>query len=269
MSKSHTKFKRLVVISDLHCGHEYGLTPPDWWDREDAKNPNVVKVAMFQRDLWGFYEQTIKALQPIHTLIVNGDCIDGKGERSGGMELITADRHEQIRMAHDAIKRAKAEKGRILYGTRYHVGRDEDFESMLASLIGGDVRVKGHEWPNINGLTFDIKHKVGGSAIPHGRMTAIARARLWNVMWWADMERQPKANVYIRSHVHYHQYCGGPGWIGMTTPALCYNSSFGIRECEGLVDVGVISFDIAADGSYKWRLHSAEFASMKAQSEVL
>jgi hypothetical protein len=55
----------------------------------------------------------------------------------------------------------------------------------------------------------------------------------------------------------------------MTTPALTYNSAFGIRDCEGLVDVGLLVFDFEDDGSYSWRPILAGFDKLKVQAEAL
>lgn len=264
------KRKRLVVISDLHSGHEYGLTPPEWWTRDDTGNEKVTKAGKFQRELWAFYTRAIERLKPIDILVVNGDAIEGKGEGSGGTELITADRHVQIQMAKEAIEVAEAKKVRILYGTRYHVGKEEDFESILTALItGADVNVEGHAYLDINSCKVDIKHKITGSVVPHGRMTAVARDRLWNVIWNSEHERQPKADIIIRSHVHYYNYGGGANWLAMITPALCYNSKHGIRECSGLVDAGFVFFDFDTKGNYTWRPILAEFAELKVRPEFL
>jgi hypothetical protein len=538
------KRKRLVVLSDLHAGHEFGLCPPAWWAQADKPGSRRAKAGRFQRQLWSFYTRAIDALKPIDILVVNGDAIDGKGDRSGGVELITSDRLEQVKMAAEAINYAEAEAIRITYGcltaghkilkadltwapveslnvgdellafdesadhkgnrryrrsiveanapfedevydlvlsdgskitankehpflmrrggrryewvtvghlfkiahpttpgfgtnglsdympmpfprilpvwetldayeagylsgfydgegcvnqpvkrrgrgakfsnehglkvsatqkqnaaleyaehclrrlgfitstlrsgdrdtrnvailggtgeqlrflgsvrpkrllknfsveklmavrgqgkgnelyvtdilpagrqvvyglqtssrtyisdgflshnTRYHTGRDEDFEEALKALVKGHAAIHGHDFLDINGCKLDIKHKVGGSTIPHGRMTAIARARLWNVVWHSEHERQPKADILIRSHVHYFGYCGGASWLGMTTPALTYNSAYGIRDCEGLVDVGLIVFDFAEDGSYSWRPILAGFDKLTVKAE--
>lgn len=262
--------KRMVVIADIHCGHEFGLTPPDWWARDDTTHPDITKAGKFQRELWNFYTTTIESLKPIDILIVNGDAIEGKGERSGGIELITPDRNVQIRMAKEAIDFTEAKAVRILYGTRYHVGKEEDFEANLKDTISADdVLVQGHAFLNINGCGIDIKHKVTRSIVPHGRMTSIARERLWNVIWHSEHERQPKANVLIRSHVHYFNYCGGEGWVGITTPALCYNSHYGIRECSGLVDVGLIYFDFESEGAHTWQPILAQFSDLRVQPESL
>lgn len=262
--------KRMVVVSDFHSGHEYGLTPPDWWFRDDAGSERVRKAGVFQRRLWEFYTKAIDSLKPIDILVVNGDAIDGKGERSGGVELITPDRHEQVRMAREAIDYALAPVIRILYGTRYHVGKEEDFESTLTdSLHGEDVTIQGHAFFEINGNGIDIKHKISGSTIPHGRMTAIGRAHLWNMIWNSEDERQPKANIIIRSHVHYYQFGGGSSWLGIVTPALTYNSSYGIRECEGVVDIGIMVFDFNEEGGYTWRPILEDSQTLKVLPELM
>ena len=78
--------KRIAVISDLHCGHVVGLTPPRW---QSAVGLVGEKIAAMQKTLWDLYTEEMDAIKPIDVLIVNGDCIDGKGKRSGSTELIT------------------------------------------------------------------------------------------------------------------------------------------------------------------------------------
>ena len=173
-------------------------------------------------------------------------------------------------MAARVIDEVKAPKVRLLYGTRYHTGKEDDFEGFIPDMINcGDVDVEGHGFYTINGVKFDVKHKINSSSIPHGRMTALARAQLWNRIWHSEHERQPLSDVLVRSHVHYHNHCGGPGWLAMTCPALSYNTSFGIRECEGVVDVGMIVFDVYEDGRYDWWPILAKFDALKVQSILL
>lgn len=262
--------KRVVVVADFHSGHLFGLTPPGWWIRGSKSNVRASKIHDFQRHLWGFYEKAINELKPIDTLLVCGDAIDGKGERSGGIEQLTTNRHEQALMAASAIDIAEAKKVRLFRGTRYHTGRDEDFEdTIVQSAKCQDVAIGDHDWFECNGQTLDVRHKVGSSSIPHGRHTPVARERLWNLIWNSDDERQPKATIIIRAHVHFYGYCGGPDWLGVTCPALCYNSSFGKRDCSGLVDIGLLVFDFNDDGTFSWYPILADFPAMKVHSEKL
>jgi hypothetical protein len=257
------KKKRLVIIADLHSGHEYGITPPRKW------RPLSTKAGKFERALWGFYTKALDALKPIDILVVNGDAIEGRGEKTGGVELITSDCLEQVRMAREAIEYAEAPAVRILYGTQYHTGASVDYESALIDSVDcKDVKAHGHGFFSVNGLNFDIKHKVGSSTIPHGRFTALARSRLWNVIWNAEGDRQPRADVVIRSHVHFFGYCGAESWLAVSSPALCYNSIYGVRSCEGLVDIGLLAFDIDSKDKYSWWPVLAKFTSTKVFIEA-
>ena len=102
-------FKRVVVISDLHCGHVVGLTHPDF-NPSYPRGSERFKLAVRRRELYKFYTDRMEKLQPIDILIVNGDAIDGKGPRSGSTELLTTDRDEQVEMAAVAIREAKGER---------------------------------------------------------------------------------------------------------------------------------------------------------------
>jgi len=265
------KDKRVVFISDLHCGHRAGLTPPQWhMAKYEGSQTQHNKFAELQEETWAWYAMVLKELQPIHTLVVNGDAIDGKSERSGGSEAIVADRNEQVEMAALAISVAKAKNIVMLYGTPYHTGKGEDWEDVLArhKLVQAG-KIGSHEWVNVNGLIFDVKHKVGGSSIPHGRFTAIARARLWNCLW-ASHDGQPKADVFVRSHVHYHVFLGEHDWLAVTTPGLQgYGSKYGARECEGEVHFGMLHFDVSPDGRYSWESHIADLDSQRARTFVV
>lgn len=92
--------KRIVALGDLHCGHVVGLCPPAYHTRPEAKKLQV--------ELWRHYTRTLDALQPIDAVIANGDLIDGRGERSGGTELIEPDVIKQCEMATHCLQYARA-----------------------------------------------------------------------------------------------------------------------------------------------------------------
>lgn len=252
------RMKRIVAISDLHCGHLVGLTPPAWWVSKGRSRT----LRAVQEEMWKFYEATLAALQPIDALLVLGDCIDGAGAKSGGTEELTTDHEEQCGMAATCIREAKAKTIVMVHGTPYHVGRGgEAHERQIAIEVGATIG--GHEWAEAHGVVFDLKHKVGGSQIEHGRHTAIARERLANLLWH-DRELAPRANILLRGHVHYHAGAFGPGWVGMTMPALQGpGSKFGVEQCSGLVHFGLLSFDIQPTGDFQWHAHLLPVRSAK------
>jgi hypothetical protein len=236
--------KRLVIMSDLHCGHRAGLTPPEYQFNKERN-----KFGQWQATLWDQYTEAIEKYQPIDWLVINGDAIDGKGERSGGTEQITVDRDEQTDMAYKCINAWDCKRVSLTYGTGYHTGNEEDWEGELAATLMAEIH--SHAFIDVDGVVFDIKHHVGSSSVPHGRNTAISRDRLWNMLW-QERGLQPKATVLIRSHVHYFIYNGDARVLNMVTPALQLPSSkYGGRRCSGTVDCGFVVFD-CEDGKYSW-----------------
>lgn len=253
--------KRVVVISDTHCGHMVGLTPPGW----QSLSGSLEKFGEMQKAVWSFYSGWMEKLQPIDLLIINGDCIEGKGERSGGTELIEADRGEQVKMSVRCIEEARAEKIVIVYGTPYHTGATEDFENQVADGVRA-WKIGGHEWIDVNGVIFDCKHFIGSSSVPHARHTAPARDALWNKLWSID-DQQPRADYIIRSHVHYYTVQGDKDFTAFTTPAFQgYGSKYGIRKCSGRVDVGLMWFDVSEEGGVSWDKKILEIELLKAEA---
>ena len=65
--------KRVVVISDLHCGHRAGLTPPGWQYQENDQDLERAKFGEIQRSIWNFFSEEINKLKPIDSCFVLGD----------------------------------------------------------------------------------------------------------------------------------------------------------------------------------------------------
>jgi len=242
--------KRVILLSDLHAGHITGLTPPGWMFREER----YPKLYAMQKEMWAKYRALIRKLGPVDVLIANGDLIDGKGKRSGGTELVTTDLLEQGDMAVKALQIWNADSTFVLYGTPYHVTADsgEDVEKIIGEKL--EAQVHSHAFIDVEGVVFDCKHKIGSSQIPWSKHTAISRERIHNFLWNAAEEGQPKANVFIRSHVHYFNYCGGIDWLAMTLPALQGpHTKFGARQCSGVVDWGLVVMDVDKGKIVNWK----------------
>ena len=244
--------KKIVVAipSDLHCGHIVGLTPPDWQGSVDlASRDSRKKMAHIQQEGWARYVAAMKKNKP-DACIWNGDLVDGKGKRSGGCEQITTDMNEQVEMACDCVRAANATENYFIRGTPYHTGDGEQFEDNIAK----EFNTKAHDHPpiEVGGVIIDAKHKVGASSIPHGRFTSVAKEVLWNILWAAH-DGAEKADVIVRSHVHYFGHVDwfiGPSQVhAITTPALQWRGTrYGKQQCVGTVDFGIVFLHIT-DGN--------------------
>ena len=256
-------FKRILTIADFHSGHEIGLTHPGYDpDKPPKKRP---ECWFMRRTIWDWYAKTVDLLKPIDILIVNGDAIDGRGPKSGSMELIYLDRQDQCDMAVAAIKHVQAKKIVMSYGTAYHTGQLEDWENLIAKDVGA-LKIGSEDNIDVYGAIINYRHHIGRSSVPYGRHTAIAKEHLQNQLW-AERDEYPLANFIIRSHVHYHVHAGGFGWTAITTPALQgYGTRLGARRMSGTVDIGVTVIDVYPDGRLTWRCPKLRLPMHKALS---
>ena len=266
------KMKRVVALGDLHCGHRVGLTPPEYqWHAPNTAKHAWQKYGDIQREAWNWYAAKVEELKPVDLLLVSGDCIDGRGERSGGVELITADRSEQVDMAVACLEPWNAKQVVIVRGTPYHAGQYEAWEDPIAMRL--KAKIGNHEWVTVRcgktQTTFDLKHYIGGSQILHGRATAVKRDEMWNAIW-AEAGLQPRGDWILRGHVHYYgsnsRYSGDRKVTAMTLPALQgMGSRFGALKMSGTVDFGLVTWDITEE-AVRCKEHIALLSSQKAQA---
>lgn len=246
--------KRVVAIGDLHCGSRCGLTPTGWQYSPSSSDKIRQKFSKIQFEMWDWYSKKMKELQPIDILICNGDMIDGKSEKSGGTELLEADRNKQCQIAVECILEAKAKHIVMIYGTPYHTGSLEDEEDLIAKEVKAE-HIGRHDWFDVNGLIFDVKHYVSRSIVPYGRLTAVGRERISNLLWH-DVGQQPHADVFLRSHVHYHVYGGDDDVLFMTLPSLqAFKTKYVSSISTSKVDIGLVHFDVLNKKEYTWKSH--------------
>jgi hypothetical protein len=238
--------KKVVARGDLNCGNRVGLTPPDY--QRILKGD---KYGAIREETWNEYTRMIDAQKPIDVLLVNGDCIDGTGWRQGGVDLIEPDMVKQCDLASEAIKYAEAETILMTKGTFYHTGQNLDFEDIIAKDVKAR-KISAEETFKVNSTVFNAKHNVGRSVIFHGRATAVLREHINNLLWKEKGLFKEKADVIIRSHVHYFNFAGADGILTMTLPALSgLGSRYGARIPNETVDFGIVYFDVGKE-NYSW-----------------
>jgi len=249
--KKKRGFKRIVTVNDLHCGSRVGMTPAEW--QGNPNNTEDEPWVRIQQAQWKWYNAIMASLYPIDIGFVLGDIVDGKQSKNDGRDSIRTKRSAQVSMATQCLKVLKAEKYFMVYGSRYHV---RDWEEDVCDGIDG-ASLKSHSFVEIEcekgkNVTFDLKHKVGRSSIPHGRATAPARENLWNLIN-SGIGKEPNADFILRGHVHYfHAQKSLGSWI-ITCPSLQgFGSEYGMENFNDAIDFGIMCFDVYDDGSVEW-----------------
>jgi len=236
---------RGILAGDFHCGSFVGLTPPQYQINGD--NKDTERYYRFQKESWNWFSNKIEQYKPFDFGIWNGDLIDGHQDKAGGIELMYPDMRIQTNIATDIIEYVNPRHNFITKGTPYHVGKSEDWETIIADNIG--AKIGGEIDLNIAGVVINAKHKVGSSSLIHGRATPALRNRISEEIW-QEMDGRPRINLYIRNHVHYYLYIIDARGHVLILPALQGAiSKFG-RECEKPIDYGFAIMDIYEDKTF-------------------
>lgn len=242
---------KIIMLSDMHCGHAFGLTSP-----AHQYKPGFKK---HQRKLSDWVKKQVDLIEPDITFFL-GDAVDGRGERNGGREQIQTLMEEQAEVATGVFRWLGLDQTKMIMarGTPYHTDTEGIYwEDHIAKDIGASI--EDHPMVDVEGVRFSLKHKIGSSGIPHGRATALLKDALWDALWAQEQyENRRKADVLLRGHVHYHQFAGNRAQLAMTLPCLQFGSDFGSRQCQGTIDYGLVSFNVN-EGVYSWQSHLLSF----------
>ena len=258
------KPKKLLVLGDLHAGSWCGLTPPQW-DTSPGMSEASKKRYDFRRELWDWYNKTLKIVGKVDAALVNGDLVDGGGRRSGGSEVIipTQDQGEAAAYSCGLIQ---TKKYHLTFGTGYHTGDEVDSEYFIAQKLGGDI--KDRQFLKINGNIIRAVHHAGGSSIPHGIHTYPARVAISNKLKSLTGD-EPEANILLFSHRHQFSYEGDATRFSMRLPALQGPMSKFGRRCEGGYSMGMVVFNFDSEGNYTWVLHEALLQGHKVSAQLI
>jgi len=258
--------KKIAHVACMHAGHRAGLSDPKWGERDSRWHD-------IRCELWEKYNELIDRIGKVDLVIANGDLIDGRGQRSGSTELIVASMGCQRDIAVENLLLWKAPAYVLTRGTAYHVSwGDEDWEDLIADELkaaGKRVEIKDHAFVNVGGVMFDVKHPIGASSIPHGRVRALLLEKLQNEQWHFD-KGQPLADIYVRAHIHYESHTdghrGGRKWEAFSLPALqAAATKYGGRRCSGVVDWGLAVTEIEDKDNWETTIYKTEVKANKVK----
>jgi len=221
--------KRIVVVGDLHFGSAYGLLPPGFIDSTGAE----IGQNTGQRYLWECWLDFCGRVKncKADAVIVNGDVVEGKQSKEGGLGLSLRMMVDQKAAALIGLSILKASvpsgcKFYFVQGTAYHVGEHGDAEEDIAATLGGTQYysvgpgrlVREALWLDIDGVILESCHAIGGTQGFY-RATQLDREMQWSAMSGKDSTKGvPKADLLIRSHVHHFITLGHASKQGVICP---------------------------------------------------
>lgn len=205
------KTNNLIVVSDLHCGCQLGLCPPDGvsLDEGGEYRPSNLQLKMWSRwqEFWEEWVPRVTRGEP-YAVLCNGDAIDGVHHQS--VTQITHNLADQGKIAYEVLAPVieKASKYIHIRGTEAHSGKSGQEEERLAEKLGAQKNEQGQyaQWRVVlrvgRGLVL-VSHNIGRTSSAAYETSAPQRALL-NAIYRAAKANREIPDVVVRSHRHRH-----------------------------------------------------------------
>ena len=205
------QINNLIVVSDLHCGCQLGLCPPDGiqLDEGGSYSPSAIQLKMwgYWREFWDVWVPKVTRGEP-YAVAVNGDATDGV--HHGSVTQITHNLTDQGEIAYKILRPVidKAAKYIHIRGTEAHTGKSGQQEEALAKRLGAIPNQYGQyaQWRVClrvgRGLVL-ISHHIGRTSSAAYETSAPQRALL-NAIYRAAKADREMPDVVVRSHRHRH-----------------------------------------------------------------
>ena len=245
---------RGAILSDTHCGHHLGLTPPSWhWRYDENAQSRINDLARKQREFWEAFVG-LKGDSKYHYAIWAGDMVDGAAKRGGATESVCTDMQDQTDMAVEVVEFVGAKYNYFVRGTAAHVtDSDHEAEDMLVDKLkanGVNATIEDQEFLEAGGIKFDIRHHIGTSSTPEAIPPSLPKEHLHNMVAACE-GMEPLCDVTIRGHTHKFRIGGTARWKGFTLPALQGSGCKYARKYSGIVDFGFLEVD-TSEGQFSW-----------------
>ena len=256
--------KSLLTVSDLHggAGTSVCTLEPVISDLNTTYKPNKLQLAL--NEAW--YNCIDELEQKPTLLVVNGEPCDGANKKQVGQQSWTTNIHDQLDDVTKLLKEIPYENLMFVRGSTYHVQVDgTNFEEIIARQMGATkYKAYGGEGLTdyfaiieIYGKVFNFTHHIGFNKWAAYRTTALAREMAGMVF---EKDKMGRADVIIRSHVHYFVHVEFTHTHGLTTPAWKFPDAHLFRGgvAGTTPDVGMVEMIIEPNGEILIQKHIAE-----------
>ena len=247
--------KKVVIVSDLHSGSRYGLTPPSWW------NGHTMAATKW---LWECWTHFINRVGKHDLLIINGDPIDGKQRRSTSVGLLTASLDEQVDIAIECLAPLVKKAGKVIRieGTAYHESFDGPCSKMDVTfgikIPSGPARIVRDIRLSEDAI-LNVKHQPEGEGALY-RGTTMDRELLWATVTQARKGIAPATHI-VRSHLHSDAHMRGFGIEINFTPCWCLQQPYALhkRRYRWVPDIGGAIMLADSNGHHGYSTHALTY----------
>lgn len=217
------QIRTVVVLSDTHCGSQWGLCPKGM-EKDDGSYYPDNKV---RRWIWNKWTDATEKWLPKYlgddpwALVLNGDLVEGCHHRT--VEILSPEPAEHSRIAVRALSpmAERADRLYVVRGTEVHVrGMENNIAAQLGAELDPDTSMPVFEslWLGVHGCLCHFQHHISASMREH---TGGSQPHIQLAMERAEAGRHghPIPQVIVRSHRHkFHAGFDSGGCVVVTPP---------------------------------------------------
>jgi hypothetical protein len=220
----------IVVVSDLHVGSHVGLCPP----KVETENGSW-EAGRAQRELWDCWKTVAREWHAPDILVCNGDAIEGQARKQSGTVCWTNDLNTQVRAAAACLELFHARRICLVNGSGYHVdAAGKSLETWLGALLGAE-KVRGEYASDelvlrIHNRSLHFAHHIQVGTGWY-RSTPLARELVFALLnETSKLNRGHKADIVVRSHVHYYVHVEFERQHGIITPCWQLQTGYMLKK---------------------------------------
>lgn len=200
--------KNIILISDIHAGCQFGLSPP----MVKLDGGGIYRYSPLQKKMWQWWNIFWNKWVPMVTknepfaLINIGDSIDGRHHST--TTQISQNIKDQVNIAYEILSPvvSKAQKYFHIRGTEAHSGMGGEHSEILAQRLGAVPNDNGNYarwelWLNMGAARIHACHHIGGTSSSSYESTQVYKETVESLVESGRWGDEPP-NVIVRGHRH-------------------------------------------------------------------
>jgi hypothetical protein len=226
--------KQILFISDMHCGSNVGMLPPNYHNEERDLYLTQSKAQELLYDQWNAMCVTIGH---VDCVVCNGDIVEGLNKNGGGKDILVADVMVQCDIARILLRMIDTDKFIFVQGSKYHVGDNPSADEIICTMMKG-------EWYGYFGdimfdnVRFNVQHWGPYSKKNDGGFNSLI----------SDVDQLrldgDENDIYVKSHTHNFKYAGVSNYLVLTTPCWKTLDGFCSIKNQKRPDNGYVLFKV-------------------------
>jgi len=225
--------KRLLMVSDIHGGHNSSISHPDYG------------LNARQEKLYSIWLSMCRKVGHVDAVVVCGDSTEGPNRKNNGLGCWTTDALEQVDVAVKLLKMIDADCYYTLMGSHYHImSGNVNSDQLVARFLNGV-----YEPDHVIRLNKRRIHAAHKTSVGKGedRKTNVAGRQIGTMLM--NQGANGVFDLEVRGHTHYFNHVSTVAGQYINLPGWKFRDDFvaGLGDNALIADIGWVMLEVTDD----------------------